>query len=228
MSETQLARPPRCAIFDLDGVLLDTESFYTEVTQEIVGAWGKKFDWAIKSNMIGRPSLESARYLVDALELPISAEEYLTRRAVRLEELFPEAKERPGAEAFVRALSALGVPLALATSSERRLFDLKIQNHRDWFACFDAIVVGDDPRVMRGKPAPDILLVAAGDLGIPPVDCLVFEDAPAGLEAGLAAGMRVIALPDAEMDRAPYAGADLVVDSFGDLDPAHLGFARQP
>ncbi len=220
----KLRRPVACAIFDLDGVLLDTEHFYTAVTQEICGEYGKVFDWSIKRNMIGRPSLESAEYLVDALSLPISPREYLSRRTRRLEELFPMADEQAGAEAFTRALAAAAVPLAVATSSERHLFELKTRRHRDWFSIFDAIVVGDDPRVKAGKPAPDIFLVAAESLGIEPCRCVVFEDAPAGLEAALAAGMQVIALPDPAMAREPYAAADIVIERFSDLAPADLGW----
>ncbi|MBI5505590.1 MAG: HAD-IA family hydrolase [Deltaproteobacteria bacterium] len=220
----KLRRPVACAIFDLDGVLLDTEHFYTEVTQQICRDYGKTFDWSIKRNMIGRPSLESAQYLVDALSLPISPQEYLRRRTERLEELFPTAAEQAGAEAFTRALAGAAVPLAVATSSERELFELKTRKHRAWFSIFAAVVVGDDPRVESGKPAPDIFLVAAASLGIQPERCVVFEDAPVGLDAAKAAGMQVVALPDPAMERAPYARADLVIDRFADLTPADLGF----
>jgi pseudouridine-5'-monophosphatase len=220
----KLSRPVRCVIFDLDGVLLDTEHFYTEVTEEIVREFGKTFDWAIKSNMIGRPSLESAQYLVEALSLPIEPEEYLRRRAIRLEELFPTSTEKPGAEAFTRSLAARGVPIAVATSSEQKLFELKTRRHREWFSIFRAVVVGDDPRVKRGKPAPDVFLAAAGEIGATPGECVVFEDAPAGLEAARAAGMQVIALPDPAMDRARYADADLVVGAYAEVTPEDLGF----
>ena len=220
----KLPRPVRCVIFDLDGVLLDTEHFYTEVTEEIVREYGKTFDWAIKSNMIGRPSLESARYLVEVLSLPISPEEYLRRRALRLEELFPLSTEKPGAEAFTRALAARGIPIAVATSSERHLFERKTLRHRDWFSIFRAVVVGDDPRVKHGKPAPDVFLVAAAELGAGPQDCVVFEDAPVGLAAAHAAGMQVVAIPDHAMDRAPYAEAELVIGAYADVRPEDLGF----
>src|SRR6185295_15326549 len=80
----RLPRPARYVIFDLDGVLLDTERFYTEVTQAIVGRWGKTFDWSVKGNMIGRPARDSARYLVETLQLPITADEYLRERAAML------------------------------------------------------------------------------------------------------------------------------------------------
>jgi pseudouridine-5'-monophosphatase len=85
-------------------------------------------------------------------------------------------------------------------------------------------VCGDDPRVARAKPAPDIFLAAAQDLGAPPADCLVFEDSPFGVEAARAAGMQVIALPDPAMDRARYAPADAIVAGFGELTLDRLGF----
>jgi len=210
-------------IYDLDGVLLDTEHCYTEVTQDIVGRYGKRFDWSVKQNMIGRPSLESARYLVRALELPITAEDYLRLREKGLAERFPNCGEKAGAEAFVRLLDRHAVPQAVATSSEKALFDLKTSHHGGWFALFSAIVTGDDPRVHHGKPAPDIFLVAARELRIEPHDCVVFEDAPAGVEAARAAGMQVVAVPDAAMDRAKYSAADLVIGDFHEIAPADLG-----
>ena len=111
----------------------------------------------------------------------------------------------------------------MATSSEGSLFELKSSRHRDWFAIFEAVVVGDDPRVAVGKPAPDIFLVAAEELHAEPGACIVFEDSPAGVAAARAAGMQVVAIPDPAMDREPYADADLVVSSFAELDPADFG-----
>ena len=82
--------PASAAIFDMDGLLLDTENIYTEITQKIVGQYGKTYDWSIKGNMIGRPQLDSARYLVEALSLPITAEQYLDQRNGLLREAFPK------------------------------------------------------------------------------------------------------------------------------------------
>jgi pseudouridine-5'-monophosphatase len=204
-------------IFDMDGVLLDTEDLYTHATQQIVGRYGKIYDWSVKGNMIGRPAIDSARYLVQALSLPISPEAYLEERAVMFEELMPTAEAMPGARALTAALEAEGIPMAVATSSTRAMFELKTTRHREWFGRFGAVVLGDDPRVRRGKPAPDIFLVAADAIGAAPSDCVVVEDAPAGVAAARAAGMRVVAVPDPGMDRLRFADADLVVASLVDL-----------
>jgi pseudouridine-5'-monophosphatase len=218
-----MERPITHVIFDMDGVLLDTERFYTEVTQAIVARWGKTFDWSIKGNMIGRPARDSACYLVETLALPITPDEYLHEREAMLERLFPESRPMPGAPELTAALAARGIPQAVATSSGRRLFDLKTTRHRAWFQVFVARILGDDPRIARGKPAPDIFLLAAAELGADPGGCLVVEDAPAGVAAAHAAGMRVLAVPDPGMQRERFAEADLVVDALTAVTPAMLG-----
>jgi pseudouridine-5'-monophosphatase len=220
----KLARRSRFAIFDLDGVLLDTEPLYTDATAQVAARFGKVYDWSVKRDCIGRGTLEAARIIVDALALPLSPEALVVERERVLTDLVARAPAIAGAESFTRALAARGVPLAIATSTEAPLFAIKAARHRDWLSIFRAAVCGDDPRVARSKPAPDIFLAAAQDLGAPPADCLVFEDSPFGVEAARAAGMQVIALPDPAMDRARYTNADVVVADFAALHPDALGF----
>ena len=219
-----LRRPVTHVVFDMDGVLLDTEHLYTEATQRIVGRYGRTFDWSVKGHMIGRPARDSARYLVETLQLPITADDYLREREALFETLMPTAQAMPGARALTDALRARAVPLAVATSSARPIYDLKTVNHRDWFASFAVVVTGDDPRIERGKPAPDIYLLAARELGADPAQCLAIEDAPAGVEAARAAGMQVIAVPDPALGHARVAAADVVLDTLVGLGPAQLGF----
>jgi pseudouridine 5'-phosphatase len=216
--------PPTHVVFDLDGVLLDTEHLYTRVTQDIVGRYGKTFDWALKANMIGRGAMESAEYLVAALGIPVSPEQFLAERDRALGILFPEVVEIPGAQAFTRQLSDRGIPMAVATSTDEEHYRIKVGRHRDWFSIFSVVVCGDDPRLLRPKPHPDIFLLAARDLRADPARCLVFEDSPAGVRAARAAGMRVVAMPDLHMDLELFAEADLVARGYEECSFRNLGF----
>ncbi|MGB5705804.1 MAG: HAD-IA family hydrolase [Arenicellales bacterium] len=206
-------------LFDVDGLLLNTEIVYTKVTQKIAARFGKTFDWSIKANMIGRAETESARYLVDTLDLPISAEDYLEERNDMLRKGLAKCDAMSGAEALVRHLKKENVPIAVATSSTTELFEIKKSRHTEWFSLFDVTVTGDDSDVTRAKPAPDIFLTAACRLGTEPQETMVFEDAPSGLAAGITAGMRVIVVPDPNMDRARYQGATEILNSLEDFKP---------
>ena len=210
----------KAILYDMDGLLLDTENFYTDVTQRIVSRYGKNFDWSIKSQMLGRPALESARTLVRVLELPIRPEDYLTERKALLNQRFPEAEAMLGAIELTQRMKLAGVPQAVATSSTEEAYTLKTTKYQKWFAEFDAIVTGDHPDIQNGKPAPDIFLVAARKLGVAPNECLVFEDAPAGVEAARAAGMSVVVVPDPQMDQKLVKDADLKLNSLKEFEPS--------
>ena len=210
-------------IYDLDGLLLDTEPFYTEVTQTIVSRYGHTFDWSVKSQMIGKKASESARILVEALKLPITPEDYLREREVLLAELFPKAQPMPGAQRLTGLLARSGIPQAVASSSSQKEFRLKTAQHGPWFAMFECIVLGDDSEVRRGKPAPDIFLIAAARLGAAPGQCLVLEDAPAGVEAARAAGMSVVAVPNPAMSHDVYRAADQILPSLESFEPRAWG-----
>lgn len=204
-------------IFDLDGVLLDTEPLYTKAIAAVAAQYGKTYDWSIKSQCIGRGTLEAAQVIVDMLGLPLAPRALVEERDRTLLELLAKADAMPGAEAFTRTLAARSIPMAIATSSEAAIFAVKARRHRSWLDTFAAVICGDDPRVARPKPAPDIFLAAATALGAEPAACLVFEDSPYGVAGALAAGMQVVAMPDPAMDRARYGGAHIIVDGFGQL-----------
>jgi pseudouridine 5'-phosphatase len=221
-----LNAPPQIThiIYDNDGLLLDTEPFYTEAHQILAARYGKVFDWTVKSRMIGLRAEDSAHVVIQALQLPLSVAAYLEERKHLLEEMFPQAEPMPGAVRLSLHLHQAGIPQAVATSSDRFYFDLKITRHQEWFKIFQCVVLGDDPEIGRGKPAPDIFFLAAKRLQASPAHCLVLEDSPAGVEAARAAGMFVIAVPDPHMEDSAYPRAHQIIRNLNDLDPARWGF----
>ena len=218
--------PPQIThiIYDNDGLLLDTEPFYTKAHQILAARYGKVFDWTVKSRMIGLRAEDSAHVIMEALQLPLSVTAYLEERKHLLEEMFPQAEPMPGAVRLSLHLHQAGIPQAVATSSDRFYFDLKIARHQEWFKIFQCVVLGDDPEIRQGKPAPDIFLLAAKRLQANPAHCLVFEDSPAGVEAARSAGMFVIAVPDPHMEDGAYPRAHQIIRNLNDLDPAPWGF----
>jgi pseudouridine 5'-phosphatase len=216
---------PRGVIFDMDGVLLDTEPLYTLATERIAARYGSKYTWEIKRQIMGRDPRFACEVLIRDMQLPLGVEELMLQMKQQLVELMPSAPDMPGARALVEGLHRHGVPLALATSSARWLFEIKSAGHA-WFRCFSAVVCGDELG-SRYKPAPDIFLAAAERLGQVPAECLVFEDSLAGVEAALAAGMRVVAVLDARQDRAAFSLATRVISSFAELRWEDLGFAAK-
>lgn len=210
-------------IFDMDGVLLDTEPHYTAASTEVCRRYGREFTYAHKSRMLGRRALAAADWLVAELGLPLTGAGFLREREPILDALFAVARPMPGAVELTAHLSTHRVPHAVASSSSRRNFAIKTDAHAGWFARFDAVVLGDDPEVHEGKPAPDIFLTAARRLGVEPSACLVVEDSPAGVAAARAAGMRVVCVPDPNIEAALFPPADQVLPSLLAFRPREWG-----
>jgi HAD superfamily hydrolase (TIGR01509 family) len=206
-------------IYDMDGLLLDTESLHERVNSEVAQRYGKTFNQAAKMAIAGRPTLDSARILVDILQLPMSAEEYLVERNKLLYPLYSTAKVLPGTVELIQHFAAHNIPQAIASSSSRHHFEMKTSNHQQWLKLLETTTLGDDPEISQGKPAPDIFLLAAKRLNANPEQCLVFEDSLAGMQGAISAGMSVVVIPDAVFNRQLFQQADQVLDSMIEFNP---------
>jgi len=212
----------------MDGLLLDTEKYYTEVQEIILARYNKPFDWSLKAKMMGKKAIEAARVFVEETGISdsLTAEDFLVEREAMLQKLFPNSELMPGASRLIRHLHAKGIPICLATGSHRRHFELKTQQHIELFSLMHHVVLGDDPEVKQGKPSPDIFLAAAKRFEGGPVDphkIVVFEDAPSGVQAAKNAGMSAVMVPDPRLDSSYHDAADQILSSLLDFNPSDWG-----
>ncbi|CAH1184051.1 unnamed protein product [Phyllotreta striolata] len=209
-------------IFDLDGVILETESIFAKIGEEIAEEYGKQYTEDMKVKVMGTPEPESIRIMMEELKLPITREEFVEKYITKVN-LYTQSPElMPGVEELIRHLHCSGVPLAVATSSNQDQFRTKTQNYKDLMSLFEHVVCsGTDPEVQKGKPHPDVFQVAAKRFPGKPCPCkvLVFEDSPNGVAAAKTAGMRVVMIPNPTLpeDNPWRKRADQVIPTFYDL-----------
>ena len=209
-------------VFDLDGVILDSEQVWDEVREQLVADWGGGYSREAQQAMMGMSSREWALYLHEELDVPRSPCE-INDEVVRrmLDRYHAELPLIEGAVDAVRSL-AEAFPLAVASSSNRPLIDAVLAG-AGVRTCFAATVSSEE--VARGKPAPDVYLEAARRLGVAPELCAAIEDSGNGIRAAHAAGLRVIAYPNPHYPPAAeaLALADVILDSLDQLTPALIG-----
>lgn len=213
-------------IFDMDGLILDTEAIYTEIMSRVAEKYGSKFCWEVKVQLMGRPGKEGNKLAVELMNLPITPEQFYQEQQVHKEQLFPKTNVLPGAEKLVRHLVKHNVPIALASGSFHKDYLVKTTNHKELFHLFPVKVFGDDPELKRGKPFPDQFLLTARrfETENKPENILVFEDSSNGVLAAKAAGMGVVMVPDRRLDKELYHDPTKVMFSLEDFKPEEFGF----
>ena len=214
------SRSPAAVIFDLDGVLVDAELWWDEV--RLTWAAGRNRDWtpADQAAVMGANSLGWARIIRDRLHLDLPPELIVDEIVGAMVERYATrgAPLIPGAVAAVRRLAATGIPIAVASSAHRAVIDAALRS-LGIAGLFRVVVASDE--VDHGKPAPDVYLLAARELGVEPGLCLVVEDSLNGVLAGRAAGMTVALVPNASVPPANGAreAASMILHNLAELDP---------
>lgn len=208
--------PPQAVVFDNDGLLLDTEEAWTRAESALFRRHGATFTMDHKRDLIGSSHGIAAGKLEVMLDQPGAGHALMDElHALVMAEATHDVEPRPGAVALVEALTAAGIPIAVASNSPRAFLDLVLKTS-GMAERFAITVAGDE--VPRPKPAPDIYVEACRRLHADPAKSIGLEDSPTGAQAAKAAGLTVIGvpyLPDLEIPP-----ADLVAGSLA--DPAVL------
>ncbi|MCY4087088.1 MAG: HAD family phosphatase [Actinomycetia bacterium] len=205
-------------IFDMDGVLIDSEQVWDRAREGLVRERGGRWHERAQQDMMGMSSREWSHYMHDRLGLPDSPSAISSGVVRRLQTLYRRnLPVIPGASAAVERIAERW-PLGLASSSNRPLIDLVLE--LTGLAELFAVTVSSE-EVERGKPKPDVFLDVARRLGAEPRRCAAVEDSHNGLLAARAANMRVIAIPNAAFPPGPDAleQADVVLASIAELTP---------
>lgn len=220
-------RPIEAVIFDLDGVLLDSEEIWDIARRKITTERGGRWRQDATRAMMGMSSTEWSAYMHDELSVPLAPVDIVREVVKRMKAVYQQRLPLiPGAKAAV-ARMAERWPLGLASSSNRELIDLVLElaGMRDGF-----VATVSSEEVARGKPAPDVYLEVARRLGVPADRCAAIEDSTNGILAARAAGMRVIAIPNRAIPPLPEAlsVADRVIASLDLLSADEVRRASQP
>ena len=207
---------PAAVVFDLDGVLIDSEQVWNAAREQLVRERGGTWHERATADMMGMSSKEWSSYMHERLGVPITPAEInddvVRRVAAAYQDHLPIL---PHAIETVQEL-ARRWRLGVASSSNRPIIEL-VLDRMGVRNCFDAVVSSEE--VERGKPAPDVYIAAARQLGVEPGDCVAVEDSTNGVKAAVAAGMRTIAVPNRELPPADdvLKSAAVVVSSLAEV-----------
>lgn len=213
-------------IFDMDGLLLDTEQVYKKMITQLCAKYGHEYTDELMMKVLGGTEQRLSEILCKELNLPITPREFRDQLLELGDTMLANTPLLDGAENLINHLHKNKVPFALATSSSARSVDTKIAAYKDLFSYFHHMVMGStDKDVKFGKPHPDIFLVAAERFRDKPdpSKCLVFEDSPHGVTAGVKAGMQTVMVPDPHLDKRLTTHATIVLPTLSQFRPELFG-----
>jgi HAD superfamily hydrolase (TIGR01509 family) len=206
--------PIRAVVFDLDGLMFNTEELYDEVGDMLLQRRGHRFSARLKRRMMGRPGRVALQIMIDDHGLDTTVEQLQVESDEIFVDILPtRLAPMPGLIDLLDALEAAAIPKAIATSSGRAFTETVLAKF-DFQPRFEFLLTAED--VVQGKPAPEIYQTAAERFGLPPAQLLVLEDSENGCRAGVAAGAATVAVPGPDNRHHDFDGVTLVADSLAD------------
>jgi pseudouridine 5'-phosphatase len=204
----------KAVVFDLDGLLVNSEDLYEQAGETVLNRRGKTYDAALREQMMGRPVVDAIQLMIDCHSLPDPLEELMCECREVLESLMATSlSPMPGVKRLLVELQAAQVPIAVATSGTRE-YAHAVLSKLNLKQCFRFILTADD--ITRGKPDPEVYLLAAERLGLAPPQMMVLEDSANGCRAAVAARAFVVAVPNRHTSDHSFTGARLIADTLAD------------
>jgi HAD superfamily hydrolase (TIGR01509 family) len=217
----------RAVVFDLDGLIANTEDLYEQAGETVLGRRGKIYDADLRERIMGRPVVDAIQMMIDCHSLPDKVDDLICECGEVLQKLIATSlAPMPGVLSLVGDLQSAQMPIAVATSAtpdyaENVLTRLKLKHS------FRFILTAQD--IHRGKPDPEIYLLAADHLGTPPEQIMVLEDSANGCRAAVAGGAFTVAVPNRHTCKHNFNGVRFVADTLDDpriRKALHLKIAR--
>ena len=205
----------KAVLFDMDGLMVDSEPVHFQAYKKVFNKYGKDFTEETFKGYIGTSDVDCSKDMVVRFNLPIAAETLLTQKRQEFKRLIKnQLVTQPGLNELLTNLSENNYKIAIGSSST--LADIKIIiNGINISSYIDAYASAEE--VEHGKPSPDVYLLAAKKLRVEPLECLVLEDAPKGVQAGKSAGMKVFAIPSGYTKGQDFSLADKVLNSLSEV-----------
>lgn len=204
----------RAVVFDLDGVLANTEDLYEQACETVLGRRGKTYDDPLREQMMGRPVVDAIRIMIDAHELADPVDALMLECREVLQVLMETSlAPMPGVVELLDALQAANLPVAVATSAMREYADF-VLTRLNLRQRFRFILTSEDARC--GKPAPEIYLLATKRLDLIPSQMMVLEDSANGCRAAVTAGAFTVAVPNRHTCKHNFSGAQFIAKTLAD------------